>query len=52
MGLSILRLSTAIMTTDHQVLVLFAHPAIRKSRVNRVLVDAIRGVDGITVHDL
>jgi glutathione-regulated potassium-efflux system ancillary protein KefG len=40
------------MTTDHQVLVLFAHPAIRKSRVNRVLVDAIRGVDGITVHDL
>lgn len=52
MGPSILRLSTAIMMTEHKVLVLFAHPAIRKSRVNRVLVDAIRGVDGITVHDL
>ena len=36
----------------HPVLILFAHPAIRKSRVNRRLIEAARGVDGVTVHDL
>lgn len=35
-----------------RVLVLFAHPAIRRSRVNRVLVEAARAVEGVTVHDL
>jgi len=34
------------------VLVLFAHPAIRKSRVNRLMLDAVRPVDGVTVNDL
>lgn len=34
------------------VLVLFAHPALHKSRVNRALVRAAREVDGVTVHDL
>jgi len=34
------------------VLVLFAHPAIRRSRVNRRLVEAARGVDGVVVNDL
>jgi glutathione-regulated potassium-efflux system ancillary protein KefG len=34
------------------VLVLFAHPALHKSRVNRALVRAARGVEGVTVHDL
>lgn len=34
------------------VLVLFAHPALQKSRVNRKLVDRIRSIDGITFHDL
>lgn len=36
----------------HPVLVLFAHPAIRKSRVNRRLVEAIQEVEGVTVNDL
>ena len=34
------------------VLILFAHPAFEKSRVNRRLVDAIRGLDGVTFNDL
>ena len=36
----------------HPVLVLFAHPAVRKSRVNRCLLAAVRGLDGVTIHDL
>jgi glutathione-regulated potassium-efflux system ancillary protein KefG len=35
-----------------RVLVLFAHPAFEKSRVNRRLVGAIADLDGVTVHDL
>lgn len=35
-----------------QILVIFAHPAIRRSRVNRALVQAAHGLDGVTVHDL
>ena len=35
-----------------RVLVLFAHPALHRSRVNRALVRAVREVDGITFHDL
>jgi len=35
-----------------RVLVLFAHPALERSRVNRQLVDELRTVDGITIHDL
>ena len=35
-----------------RVLVLFAHPVLERSRVNRRLVDAIRGVDGVTIRDL
>lgn len=35
-----------------KILVLFAHPALHKSRVNRLLFEAIQNVDGITVHDL
>jgi glutathione-regulated potassium-efflux system ancillary protein KefG len=34
------------------VLVLFAHPALRRSRVNRRLVEAARGLDGVIVNDL
>ncbi|UCH83531.1 MAG: NAD(P)H-dependent oxidoreductase [Candidatus Latescibacterota bacterium] len=36
----------------HRVLILFAHPALQKSRVNRVLINAVRKLDGVTVHDL
>jgi len=41
-----------VMDIAHPVLVLFAHPAIRNSRVNRRLVDAVRDLDGVTVNDL
>ena len=40
------------MEIVHPVLVLFAHPAIRKSRVNRRLVEAVRDLEGVTVNDL
>jgi glutathione-regulated potassium-efflux system ancillary protein KefG len=35
-----------------RVLVLFAHPVLERSRVNRRLVDAIRDVDGVMIRDL
>ena len=35
-----------------EILVLFAHPALQNSRVNRVLVEAIRDLGGVTFHDL
>ena len=35
-----------------RVLLLFAHPALEKSRVNRRLVERARGVPGVTFHDL
>ena len=35
-----------------RVLVLFAHPALEKSRVNRHLLRAIEGLPDVTVHDL
>jgi glutathione-regulated potassium-efflux system ancillary protein KefG len=36
----------------HRILVLFAHPALNKSRTNGILIEAARKVDGVTVHDL
>ncbi|MEJ2547688.1 MAG: NAD(P)H-dependent oxidoreductase [Gemmatimonadota bacterium] len=36
----------------NRVLVLFAHPAQEKSRVNRILVEGIRDLPGVTLHDL
>jgi glutathione-regulated potassium-efflux system ancillary protein KefG len=38
--------------TKRSVLLLFAHPALEKSRVNRRLLDEVRSIDGVTVHDL
>jgi glutathione-regulated potassium-efflux system ancillary protein KefG len=35
-----------------RILILFAHPAFQKSRVNRVLIGAVQGVNGVTFHDL
>lgn len=35
-----------------KVLVIYAHPAPHKSEVNRRLAQAIRGMDGVTFHDL
>jgi len=38
--------------TPQRVLVLFAHPAVHHSRVQRALVTAARTVADITIHDL
>jgi glutathione-regulated potassium-efflux system ancillary protein KefG len=35
-----------------QVLVIFAHPAFQRSRVNRALLQAASTTEGVTVHDL
>ena len=35
-----------------RVLVLFAHPVLERSRVNKRLVAAIRDLSGVTIHDL
>ena len=35
-----------------RILVLFAHPAIHRSRVNARLIEAVRDLPGVTVHDL
>jgi glutathione-regulated potassium-efflux system ancillary protein KefG len=35
-----------------KILVLFAHPAIQKSRVNKVLAGMVQDVSGVTFHDL
>lgn len=35
-----------------RILVLFAHPALEKSRVNRRLMEAVRDLPGVTFHDL
>ena len=35
-----------------KILILFAHPAFHKSRVNRVLAGAVRDLPGVTFHDL
>ncbi len=34
------------------ILILFAHPSYEKSRVHRHLADAVRGLPGVTFHDL
>ena len=35
-----------------RVLILYAHPMPRKSRANRALAEAVRGLEGVTFHDL
>jgi putative NADPH-quinone reductase len=35
-----------------RILVLFAHPALERSRVNRRLADAVKNLSGVTFHDL
>lgn len=35
-----------------RVLILFAHPALQKSHVHRVLADAVAAMPGVTFHDL
>lgn len=35
-----------------KILILFAHPALEKSRVNKHLTEAVRGIEGVYFHDL
>jgi len=35
-----------------KIIIMFAHPALEKSRVNCRLLDAARGLDGVTINDL
>jgi glutathione-regulated potassium-efflux system ancillary protein KefG len=35
-----------------RILILFAHPVLERSRVNRRLVEGVRDLEGVTVHDL
>ena len=37
---------------NHRLLVLYAHPAPHRSRINRRLAEAARSVDGVLLHDL
>ena len=34
------------------ILILFAHPALHKSRINRRLIAAVRGLENVTINDL
>lgn len=43
---------TANLAHSNRVLVLFAHPAIQKSRVNRQMARGLRGMPGVTFRDL
>ncbi len=40
------------MSPPKRILLLFAHPALHKSRINRQMLLAARDVPGVTVHDL
>lgn len=40
------------MANANRILILFAHPALENSRVNRYLIQAVEGLDSVTVHDL
>ena len=37
---------------ENNILILFAHPALQNSRVNRQLIKYLTGLDGVTFHDL
>jgi len=40
------------MATASRILVIYAHPAPHRSRINRRLAEAARALDGVLVHDL
>lgn len=40
------------MGQPNRILILFAHPALEKSRINRQLIKAVQAIDSITFHDL
>ena len=37
---------------ENRILILFAHPALQKSRVNRRLIRHVMDIEGVTFHDL
>ena len=37
---------------NNTILILFAHPALQKSRVNKKLIRYVMDIEGVTVHDL
>jgi len=37
---------------NKKILILFAHPAMQKSRVNKRLIEPLSNVEGVTFHDL
>ena len=37
---------------SNRILIIFAHPSLQKSRVNRRLIEYVRDMDGVTFHDL
>jgi glutathione-regulated potassium-efflux system ancillary protein KefG len=41
-----------IITNQKKILILFAHPALEKSRVNIHLTEAIKDMEGVHFHDL
>ena len=45
-------MDTATTHGRRRVLVLFAHPALQRSRVNRVLIRGLERIEGVTFHDL
>jgi len=42
----------SIKKTSNRILIIFAHPSLQKSRVNRRLIEYVRDMDGVTFHDL
>lgn len=40
------------MSSRNQILILFAHPALEKSWVNRHLIKAVQNLESVTFHDL
>ena len=36
----------------NKILILFAHPALQKSRINKILIKGIETIDAVTFHDL
>jgi glutathione-regulated potassium-efflux system ancillary protein KefG len=40
------------MTVPRKILILFAHPAYKRSKINGALLGAIANIPGVTVHDL
>lgn len=37
---------------ENHILILFAHPALQKSRVNKILLGSVKDIEGVTFHDL